>query len=67
MNNDTPDHNLATIRRLANHPDKANHPVWAAFIKYCAELDHGDIEVLRIQNGLPLLAETTRKKVKFAP
>ncbi len=43
------------------------HPAWAAFIKYCAELQHGEIELLKIQDGLPVLAEVTRKKVKFAP
>ena len=41
------------------------HPAWRALIQYCAELDHGEIEVLKIQNGLPVLAEVIRKKVKF--
>lgn len=41
-------------------------PAWSAFIRYCAELQHGEIELLRIQDGLPVLAEVTRKKVKFA-
>ncbi len=41
------------------------HPAWSAFIKYCAELQHGEIELLKIQDGLPVLAETTRKKVRF--
>jgi hypothetical protein len=43
------------------------HPAWSAFITYCCELEHGEIETLKIQNGLPVLAEITRKKVKFAP
>jgi len=30
-----------------------------------AELRFGDIERLRIQDGLPVLAEETRKKVRF--
>ncbi len=47
--------------------DKSLHPAWRAFVRYCAELQHGDIEILRIQDGLPVLAEVTRKKVKFAP
>ncbi|PYS68600.1 MAG: hypothetical protein DMF69_19710 [Acidobacteria bacterium] len=41
------------------------HPAWSAFITYCSELEHGEIEILRIQNGLPVLAEITRKKIKF--
>ena len=44
----------------------ALHPAWRAFVCYCAELQHGEIEKLRIQDGLPMLAEVTRKKVKFA-
>ncbi len=41
------------------------HPAWRAFIRYCAELRHGEIELLKIQDGLPVLAEKTRQKVKF--
>jgi len=46
--------------------DRELHPAWSAFITYCFELEHGEIEVLKIQNGLPVLAEITRKKIKFA-
>ena len=42
------------------------HPTWRAFIRYCAELQHGEIELLKIQDGLPMLAETVKKKIKFA-
>ena len=41
------------------------HPAWFAFIRLCRELDHGEIERLVIQDGLPVLAEVTRKKVKL--
>jgi hypothetical protein len=41
------------------------HPAWLAFMRYCRDLSHGEIEKLSIQNGLPVLAETTKKKVKF--
>jgi hypothetical protein len=41
------------------------HPAWRAFMHYCQDLSHGEIEKLSIQNGLPILAETTKKKVKF--
>jgi hypothetical protein len=40
-------------------------PAWQEFIRYCRELRHGEIERLCIQDGLPVLAETIRKKVKF--
>lgn len=42
------------------------HPAWLAFVRYCRELQHGEIECLKIQDGLPVLAEVTRKKVKFS-
>jgi hypothetical protein len=41
------------------------HPAWRAFIRYCRELRHGEIERLSIQDGLPVLAEVITKKVKF--
>lgn len=44
---------------------KPLHPAWHAFVHYCSELQHGEIEILKIQDGLPVLAEVTRKKVKF--
>jgi hypothetical protein len=45
----------------------ALHPSWSAFIRFCHDLKHGEIERLSIQDGLPVLATTTRKKVKFTP
>ena len=41
------------------------HPAWRDFIRYCRDLRHGEIERLCIQDGLPMLAEVTRKKIKF--
>jgi hypothetical protein len=41
------------------------HPAWIEFIRYCRQLKHGEIEQLKIQDGLPLIAETVRQKVKF--
>jgi hypothetical protein len=43
------------------------HPAWRAFIFYCRELQHGEIASLRIQDGLPVIAEVTKRKIKFAP
>jgi hypothetical protein len=48
------------------HSSAPLHPAWAAFVRYCQELRHGEIECLKIQDGLPVLAEVTKKKVKFA-
>jgi hypothetical protein len=41
------------------------HPVWYAFIKYCETIQNGEIERLKVQNGLPMLAEEVKKKIKF--
>lgn len=38
---------------------------WQAFIAFCRELGHGEIQVLKIQDGLPMLAEKVVEKVKF--
>jgi hypothetical protein len=43
------------------------HPAWLRLMRYCAELGHGEIEKLKIQDGLPMAAEVTTKKVKFSP
>lgn len=42
------------------------HPVWLSFIRYCLELKFGEIEKLKIQDGLPMLAEEVRRKIKFS-
>ena len=42
------------------------HPAWIAFIRYCQQLEHGDIEKLKIQDGIPVLVEVSRKKIKFS-
>ena len=73
MNNEIQKNSVTNIRRapsgqdsrLQNTQNKGAHPAWIDFIQYCTELDHGEIELLKIQNGLPVLAEITRKKVKF--
>lgn len=49
----------------ATTENRALHPSWTAFIRFCRDLGHGEIERLSIQDGLPVLASTTRKKVKF--
>jgi len=63
--------NVSNISPLASQEHrelatKSLHPAWRAFIRYCAELQHGEIEILKIQDGLPVLAEVVRKKVKFS-
>ena len=40
-------------------------PAWREFIRFCRDLQHGEIERLSIQDGTPVLAETIKKKIKF--
>ena len=45
--------------------DNGIHPAWLALIRYCRELGHGELERLCIQDGIPVMAEHVRQKVKF--
>ena len=55
-----------TTEELAKEVRPQLHPAWSAFIKYCERLNHGEIEKLKIQDGLPVLAEVITQKVKFS-
>jgi hypothetical protein len=41
------------------------HPAWARLMQYCTEIGHGEIEKLKIQDGVPVIADVVREKVKF--
>ena len=62
-----PNRNLPAM--LGQPPDRRDsgpiHPAWRRLIQYCADLGYGEIEKLKIQDGLPMLAEVTTKKIKF--
>ena len=49
----------------AEHSADVLHPAWRAFIQYCRDLDHGEIECIKIQNGLPVSAEVIKKKIRW--
>ena len=51
----------------AGNPVSRLNAAWVQFMRYCAELGHGEIERLKIQDGLPMLAEQAIKKIKFGP
>ena len=55
-----------TVASLASADGEHLLPAaWREFIRYCRDLRHGEIERLSIQDGLPVLAEITKKKIKF--
>lgn len=38
---------------------------WVKLIRFCQRLGHGEIERLKIQDGVPVIADVVREKVKF--
>jgi hypothetical protein len=60
-------HSLRLPREPQQTADLSMHPAWLRLIRYCAELGHGEIEKLKIQDGLPMAAEVATKKIKFSP
>jgi hypothetical protein len=53
------------VTKAAQESPSESHPAWRELIRFCRELRHGEIDRLVIQDGLPVLAEVTRQKVKF--
>lgn len=46
--------------------DAGRLALWQRFIEFCATLRYGEIEKLKIQDGIPVMAEVITKKVKFS-
>jgi hypothetical protein len=60
------DHRKSASPAPASGNCEVSMPVaWREFVQFCQELRYGEIERLSIQDGLPVLAEVTKKKVKF--
>lgn len=59
--------NPSHVRRIARDRSAGAdlHPAWVAFIRHCRELGYGEISQLKIQDGLPVMAEETKRKIKF--
>ena len=41
------------------------HPAWQALIRFCREVGHGEIERIKIQDGVPVSAEVVTKKIRW--
>jgi hypothetical protein len=48
------------------HAPGSLHPAWEVFIRYCQQVGHGELERVKIQDGLPVLAEVATRKVRFS-
>jgi hypothetical protein len=57
---------MRTNRTTSSNEDTALHPAWRAFVRYCQQMGHGEIERLKIQDGVPVLVEVSRQKIKFS-
>lgn len=57
--------NLAVNRTVRAQKGPDVHPAWLSLMRYCAELGHGEIEKLKIQDGIPVIADVVREKIKF--
>lgn len=45
-------------------PEKQEiHPAFLKFIQICADLEYGTIERLQIQDGVPVMVETTEGSI----
>jgi len=45
-------------------PDEL-HPCWQALVRLCGEMGYGEIERLKIQDGLPVFLEKVTEKIKL--
>ena len=55
------------VRRISHRQDNGGvlHPAWVAFIQYCQDLGYGEISQIKVQDGIPVMAEETKRKIKF--
>lgn len=41
------------------------HPAWVALIRHCQAMGHGEIERIKIQDGVPVLIEKSVERIKL--
>lgn len=42
------------------------HPNWFEFIRQCEKMGYGEIYRIKIQDGLPMVAEVIKKRIRFS-
>jgi hypothetical protein len=41
------------------------HPAWVTLIRHCQQMGYGEIERLKIQDGIPVMAEKSIQRLKL--
>ena len=54
------------MEKRSHYKNVSIHTNWSDFITLCEKLGFGEIENLKIQNGLPIVAEVVKKKINFS-
>ena len=62
--NDGPAVNKGLKQKPAN-PAGGIHPAWIRLIQHCQAMGHGEIERIRIQDGVPVLIEKSVERIKL--
>ena len=62
--------NQKAVLRMKENPLKAQHatkihPAWLALMRHCRKVGFGEVERLKIQDGVPVMIETTIKRTKL--
>mgnify|MGYP001146198934 CR=1 FL=1 len=47
------------------NPAYGIHPAWVALIRHCHAMGYGEIERIKIQNGIPVLIEKSVERIKL--
>ncbi len=52
--------------KISNFRNVYLHANWYDFMSLCEKIGFGEIENLKIQDGLPVVAEVVKKKINFS-
>lgn len=55
----------SSVHGIDAHRLQTLHPAWVALIRHCQEIGFGEIERLKIQDGVPVLAERSIQRFKL--
>lgn len=52
-------------KNKVSHGTGGIHPAWIALIRHCQAMGHGEIERVKIQDGVPVLIEKSVERIKL--